>query len=465
MGGINNMELYRLPAGSKQLDLVGDIKAKLKKRTKTIGPPARRAPSPLPSAATTANTGPVVPLKTRVIQLLALQPLGLVELQSKVGAGDLHTIMPMVATLSGGKYILKAEAYREVKIYDWKNYSAKQREIVVKNASAAFDKLGLPADALERSKLLPERVRHSPPLVAEGYHVAGTMDNSSKWRSNGGGGGGGGGSESEGLENGKSGSLKPSSARKKTTTKKSTTTPLLNSKKKNTSSSKSSSKSSVRSLDIATILDQVPNHSAKAATGTNLKPPGSVHAARSPNVTGRRPSITATNGNGVTNVVPKKGPEARKVSGSNKDTGGVSSGYKIPKVGSGTSLPRKPPSPGFVIPTIRTQAEYEEFSRQFMEKYQELKKLRTVMDEKKTVLEDRRVLRLSGEPRFGVSVERAAAAKADQIGRMSIKTMAERYKVLHAEAEAMRNALFEAVTAAADRNGLSGAGGGGGGGG
>ncbi|KFH70026.1 hypothetical protein MVEG_04829 [Podila verticillata NRRL 6337] len=512
MGGISNMELYKLSPGAKQLDLVGDIKAKctiqrtlakkgakkatkhepvrttqildpndLKKRTKTTQPPARRAPSPLPSVATSANAGAVVPLKTRVIQLLALQPLGLSELQGKVGSGDLQAIMPMVATLSGGKYILKAEAYRDVKIFDWKNYSAKQREVVVKNASAAFDKLGLGPDSIERSKLSPEKVRHSPPLVAEGYHVAGTMDASSKWRPN------GGGSESEGLENGKAGLLKPSSARKKVTTKKSPATPSLSSKKKVSSSTKPTSKSAVRSLDIATILDQVPNHSAKVATGTH-KPPGSVHAG-SPGATGRRPSVTTPNGNGVTAVIPKKGSETKKTSGGNKDSSGASR-YKIPKVGSGTTLPRKPPSPAFVVPPIRTQAEYEEISRQFMDKYQEMKKLKTVIDEKKLLLEelkiqlekaigtdreqalkrkvqeafgedivDRKVLRMNGEPRSGVSSEKAAAAKLDKVGHMSIKTMAERYKALHAEAEMIKSALVEASTAAqaaADRNGTSG---------
>ncbi|KAG0038187.1 hypothetical protein BGZ82_000868 [Podila clonocystis] len=507
------MELYKLSPGSKQLDLVGDIKAKctiqrtlakkgalkkatnyepvrttqildpndLKKRTKTTQPPVRRAPSPLPSVATSGNAGAVVPLKTRVIQLLALQPLGLSELQNKVGSGDLQAIMPMVATLSGGKYILKAEAYREVKIYDWKNYSAKQREVVVKNASAAFDKLGLGPDAFERSKLLPEKVRHSPPLVAEGNHVAGTMDTSSKWRN------GGGGSESEGLENGKTGLLKPPSARKKATTKKSPVTPSLASKKKGTPSSKSTSKSAVRSLDIATILDQVPNHSAKVVAAT-LKPPGSAHAGGSPSTAGRRPSVTTPNGNGVTAVIPKKGSEAKKTSGGNRDSSGVGR-YKIPKVGSGTTLPRKPPSPAFVVPPIRTQAEYEEISQQFMDKYQEMKKLKTAMDEKKVLLEelkiqlekaigtdrepalkrkvqeafgedtvDRRVLRMNGEPRSGVSSEKTAAAKLDKVGHMSIKTMADRYKILYAEAEMIKSALVEASMAAqaADRNGTSG---------
>ncbi|KAG0337281.1 hypothetical protein BG004_007708 [Podila humilis] len=383
--------------------------------------------------------------------------------------------MPMVATLSGGKYILKAEAYREVKIYDWKNYSAKQREVVVKNASTAFDKLGLRADAIERSKLLPEKVhRQSPPLVAEGYHVAGTMDSHSKWKPN------GGGSESEGPENGKSGLLKPPSGRKKASTKKSPATLLPSKKKVTSSSTKSTTKASVRSLDIATIMDQVPNHSAKVGAST-LKPPESVHAIGSPNVTTRRPSVSAPNGNSVSAVIPKKGSEARKTSGGNKDSGGVGNGYKIPKVGSGTTLPRKPPSlAAFVVPPIRSQSEYEEVSKLFTDRYDEMKQLKVIIDEKRILLEelkvqlekaigtdrepalkrkvqeafghdtvDRRVLRLNGEPRNGVSTARAAAARIDKMAHMSIKTMTERYKTLHAEAEMIKTALVEARAAAA----------------
>lgn len=146
--------------------------------------------------------------------------------------------------------------------------------------------------------------------------------------------------------------------------------------------------------------------------------------------------------------------------------------------------------PAFVVPPIRTQAEYEEISRQFMDRYQEMKKLKTAMDEKKVLLEelkiqlekamgtdrepalkrkvqeafgedtvDRKVLRMNGEPRSGVSSEKAAAAKLDKVGHMSIKTMADRYKNLHAEAEMIKAALVEASTAAqaaADRNGTSG---------
>ena len=101
-----------------------------------------------------------------------------------------------MATYSRGQYYLKLETYKEVKIYDWKNYSAKQRDAAAKNARAAFDKLGLPSDAPERSILDPDQVKRSPPLVAEGY-VVGNMDTTqSRWRS-----AGGGGSESEGPEN------------------------------------------------------------------------------------------------------------------------------------------------------------------------------------------------------------------------------------------------------------------------
>lgn len=136
---------------------------------------------------------------------------------------------------------MKPETYRKVKIHDWRSYSAKQREIVVKNASAAFDKLGLAPDAPERDILSPAKIkRASPPLVAEGYHVVGNMDTTnSRWRS------GGGGSESEGLESGRMNSsnthLKPPT-QKKTSAKKSTTT-SLSAKRKTASSSKGSGSS------------------------------------------------------------------------------------------------------------------------------------------------------------------------------------------------------------------------------
>ncbi|KAF8927325.1 hypothetical protein BGZ58_010475 [Dissophora ornata] len=411
-----------------------------------------------------------------------------------------------VATLTGGRYVLKPETYKEVKIYDWKSYSAKEREIVVKNANLAFDKLGLGPDAPERDILFPEKTkRASPPLVAEGYHVVGNMDNSSsKWRS------GGGGSESEGFDNGRMSSsssslLRPPVTQKRTSAKKSPAVSSMSSKKRLNPSSKASSssgsKGSRQSTEkaVAAILEAVPvpNHSTRGATtpsGT-LKPtmggtPGT--SIGSPTTTGgRRPSI---NGNGNGNSAPslKKSSETKK-SGS-KETGGVGTGYKIPKVGSVATVQRKPQSPTFAVPPITTQAEYEDVSRRFLAKYQEMKALKVQIDRKKELFDqlgaelelavgtereaelkrkvqdafgedvvDRKVLRRTGEPRNGVSAERAAAAKAEQSHHLSVRSMAERYKSLHYEVETMKRALWEAGTAQAEKVGQSGPGSAGGG--
>ncbi|KAG0204155.1 hypothetical protein BGX28_003806 [Mortierella sp. GBA30] len=525
-GNFSDIEVYRLPVGSKQLDLVGNVTSKCtiqrthtkkapKKATKheplrttqiidakdlrmgTKSTPqisVRRAQSPSPSAAAAAS-GTAVPLKTRVVQLLASHPRGteVKELMKlRADQDDLQSILPSVADLSGGRYVLKPETYLEVKIHDWKSYSAKQRDIVVKNASAAFDRLGLAADAPERDILSPANIkRASPPLVAEGYHVIGNMDTTnSKWRS------GGGGSESEGLENGRlnnssgtSSLLKPP-PQKKTSAKKSTTSASLPTKRKSTSSSSKSSSSTTTSKAsrvsaAVAIPETVPNHSKRGATtpSSSLKPMmgGTPNLGiGSPTVAGRRPSI---NGNGVSSsssASAKRGSEMKKTG--SKEAGGVGNGYKIPKVGSGTTIPRKAPSPIFAVPPITSQAEYEEVSRQFLAKYEDMKKLKTKIDAKKQLFDqlgaelelamgtdremelkrkvedafgeeviDRRVLRRTGEPRSGISADRAASAIAEQSQHLSIRTMAERYKALHHEVETMKRALWEAGNPRSER--------------
>ncbi|KAF9557660.1 hypothetical protein EC968_007513 [Mortierella alpina] len=535
-GKFSDIEVYRLPVGSKQLDLVGNITSKcmiqrthtkkvpkvvkqepvrttqiidpkdLKKGTKpTAQLPVRRAQSPSPSAAAAtiaATSGTVVPLDIRVVQLLATQPRGTEEKELRkllrVGQEDLKPILDSVADLSGGRYVLKAETYRKVKIHDWRSYSAKQREIVVKNASAAFDKLGLAPDAPERDILLPTKIkRASPPLVAEGYHVVGNMDTTnSRWRS------GGGGSESEGLESGRMNSsnthLKPPT-QKKTSAKKSTATSTasLSAKKKTTSSSRGSGTSTkaTREKAAAAILETtVPNHSTRVATtpASSLKPTmgGTPNLTiGSPTPAGRRPSI---NGNGMSSsssasatAPAKRGSDVKKPG--SKEMGGVGNGYKIPKVGSGTAVSRKTASPIFAVPPITSQSEYEEVSRRFTTKYEEMKTLRVKIDAKKELFDqlsaelelamgtdrelelkrkvedafgeevlDRRVLRRTGEPRSGISAERAATALAEQSQHLSIRAMAERYRTLYTEVDTMKRALWEASTSQLEKVGQPG---------
>ncbi|KAG9322961.1 hypothetical protein KVV02_004337 [Mortierella alpina] len=528
-GKFSDIEVYKLPVGSKQLDLVGNITSKCMiqrthtkpkvvkqenmRTTQIIDPkdlkgtkattqlPVRRAQSPSPSvaaAAVAATSGTVVPLDIRVVQLLATHPRGTEEKELRkllrVGQEDLKPILDAVADLSGGRYVLKPETYRKVKIHDWRSYSAKQREIVVKNASAAFDKLGLPPDAPERDILSPAKIkRASPPLVAEGYHVVGNMDTTnSRWRS------GGGGSESEGLDSGRMNSgnthLKPPT-QKKTSAKKSTTTSVasLSAKRKTTSSSKGSGTSTkaIREKAAAAILETVPNHSTRVATtpASSLKPTmgGTPNLTiGSPNPAGRRPSING-NGNGISSsssasasASAKRGSDVKKPG--SKETGGVGNGYKIPKVGSGTAVSRKTASPIFAVPPITSQAEYEEVSRRFTTKYEEMKTLRIKIDAKKELFDqlsaelelsmgtdrelelkrkvedafgeevlDRRVLRRTGEPRSGISAERVATAQAEQSQHLSIRAMAERYRTLYSEVDTMKRALWEASTSQLER--------------
>ncbi|KAG0065342.1 hypothetical protein BGZ89_008407 [Linnemannia elongata] len=548
MPGINNIEVYKLSPGTQQLDLVGNISAKCtiqrthakqgqKKATKheptrttqIIDPKALKTKSatgrrgqspprsepPVPTAtaaaaaAAAAASGTIVPLRTRIIQLIAQHPRGAEEKELmkmlKVSLEDLQSILSSIANYSGGRYVLRPETYKEVKIHDWKNYSAKQRDIVINNAIAAFDMLGLPADAPERDILRPEMIkRTSPPRVAEGNH-AGNLDSGSKWRS----GGGGAGSESEGFENGRihhsgsgASSLKPPIIQKRTSAKKSpgtTTTSSLSSRIKSGgkgAGSSSATKTSRRekAAAAAAIIDSVRNLSAVGSStpSSSLKPPtvgGTPGMASSPTIAGRRSSV---NGNGLPSV-PRRGSEAKKSGAGNKDSGGVGNGYKIPKVSSGT-IARKPQSPSFTVPPITTQAEYEEISRQFKVKYKDMLSLRAQIDKKKELFDqlgaelehaagtdrelelkrkvqeafgedvvDRKVLRRTGEPRNGVSAKRAAEAIAEQNNHLSLRTLVDRYKTLHNEVDTMKRALCEAGAAQAERSGQSEHGSGGGG--
>ncbi|KAJ1656418.1 hypothetical protein IWQ61_004010 [Dispira simplex] len=131
------------------------------------------------------SSGGGVPLHTRLVQLLALKPYHIDTLVSTVKAKrDLVVqTLPRFATLipssptpsatyflgsapsrfnnashqkdpASGMWALCPEGYREVRIYDWSIYSARERETVMKHATAAFDFLKLPPDAPERSKLI-----------------------------------------------------------------------------------------------------------------------------------------------------------------------------------------------------------------------------------------------------------------------------------------------------------------------
>ena len=125
---------------------------------------------------------------------------------------------------------------------------------------------------------------------------------------------------------------------------------------------------------------------------------------------------------------------------------------------------------------------FEEFAQKFSTKYQEMKSLKVQIDKKKVLFDhlgaelglamgtdrevdlkrkvqeafeddvvDRKVLRRNGEPRSGISAERAQAAKAERSKHLSVNTMVERYKNLHFEVDTIKRALWEASNAQADR--------------
>ncbi|KAF9953004.1 hypothetical protein BGZ65_004921, partial [Modicella reniformis] len=167
----------------------------------------------------------------------------------------------------------------------------------------------------------------------------------------------------------------------------------------------------------------------------------------------------------------KRPPEAKKTS---KETGGLGNGYRIPKASPGTRKPQ--------IPPITTQAAFEDYSRQFTSKYQEMKSLKAKIDKKKELFHqlgseldlamgtereadlkrkvqeafdddivDRKVLRQNKEPRSGISSERAAAALAEQSKHLSVNDMMDRYKNLHYEVDTIKRALWDASNAQTER--------------
>ncbi|KAJ1976027.1 hypothetical protein H4R34_004123, partial [Dimargaris verticillata] len=126
-----------------------------------------------PTALTHPATGGI-PLRTRLIQLIACQASSLDSLVSKVKAkrDDICQLLPQIAcpiTPSQGPRLssypgqgsahsvwkLLPESYREVKVHDWAQYSARERDEVIKHATEAFDLLKLPKDAPERTRLVP----------------------------------------------------------------------------------------------------------------------------------------------------------------------------------------------------------------------------------------------------------------------------------------------------------------------
>ncbi|ORY07991.1 hypothetical protein K493DRAFT_310004 [Basidiobolus meristosporus CBS 931.73] len=109
--------------------------------------------------------GSSIPLRTRILQLLAINPMsqGNLAMTMKVPKDELIKTLNSVATVTGDIWSLKDDSFKEVKIKDWEAYSSKEKETVSLNALKAFDSLNLPSDAPERSGLiLPPKPESEP---------------------------------------------------------------------------------------------------------------------------------------------------------------------------------------------------------------------------------------------------------------------------------------------------------------
>ncbi|BFZ57510.1 hypothetical protein PYCC9005_004562 [Savitreella phatthalungensis] len=105
----------------------------------------------------------VIPLRTRALQLLAVGPLTRLGLQGKLRtAEDISPLLQEIAELQkdGATYELRPDAFRSVKIWEWRSYTSAERQQVISRVSAAFDRLDLPHDDPRRQKLIhPEKRR------------------------------------------------------------------------------------------------------------------------------------------------------------------------------------------------------------------------------------------------------------------------------------------------------------------
>lgn len=104
------------------------------------------------------------PLRTRVIQLLAIGPLSRESVASKLGVSQagIAAQLSELASLQAGAYHLRPELHREVKIADWPFYSMRERGIVSSNMSAMAGASAFPAnDSPVPRTPSPKRMTHN----------------------------------------------------------------------------------------------------------------------------------------------------------------------------------------------------------------------------------------------------------------------------------------------------------------
>eukprot|EP00126_Sphaerothecum_destruens_P000457 Sdes_comp10538_c0_seq1m2227 len=100
-----------------------------------------------------------IPLRTRILYLLALHPLNRSDIISRLKLNDekekqlLEHTLSALAKLKETKFYLMPACFQEIDFSKW-SYSDVEKQIVRKRALEAFDELNLPPDAPERANFL-----------------------------------------------------------------------------------------------------------------------------------------------------------------------------------------------------------------------------------------------------------------------------------------------------------------------
>ncbi|CAN6646794.1 hypothetical protein TRVA0_022S00408 [Trichomonascus vanleenenianus] len=126
--------------------------------------PKPRATLPLhkPLASLSLTAGPI-----RALHLLALGPntVPTVAARTNLSQGDIEAIFAEYATKRpDGKWVVADSTYKDLRVWDWKYYTSSERQQVIRDSRAAFDRLKYPADHPARLNLdnAPAKSRSRP---------------------------------------------------------------------------------------------------------------------------------------------------------------------------------------------------------------------------------------------------------------------------------------------------------------
>ncbi|ODV90706.1 hypothetical protein CANCADRAFT_31579 [Tortispora caseinolytica NRRL Y-17796] len=142
---------------NKQLIQIGAISKKV-----SLNPKQSFDSSILKTSSQSINS-----LQMRLIHLLALGPFTIDQLFAKLKTPK-NEILPLLrqfATKSSNSYYLANEHYEDLRIWDFKGYSTKEREKIRNAALEAFDVLGYPSDHPARKACI-EPPKHNRPQSA-----------------------------------------------------------------------------------------------------------------------------------------------------------------------------------------------------------------------------------------------------------------------------------------------------------